>query len=174
MEDFCDGQWSSLRTRQYQQCFDAEVVVQRALSRVGETGYHLLWNNCEHFATWCKTGHEHSTQVHAAQRQLTATLAKTATGTAVKVLAKSSSKIGVKSVARGATPWLLVADGVQFVAEVAATTHGGMDPEEARRTGQAVGLAASVGIGAAVGGPVGALAAGGVWFIGELIGHLFS
>lgn len=174
LEDFCDGQWSSICVRGYQQCFEAEIVVQRALSRVGEKGYHLLWNNCEHFATWCKTGCQHSEQVHGAQRQLTTTVAKTAACATVKVLAKNSSKIGVKSAARVATPWLLVADGVQLVTELAATTHGGMDPEEARQTGQAAGLAASVAIGTAVGGPAGALVAGGIWFLGELIGELFS
>ncbi|CAK9003670.1 unnamed protein product [Durusdinium trenchii] len=29
---------------------DPEAVLQRALSRVGEDGYNLVWNNCEHFA----------------------------------------------------------------------------------------------------------------------------
>ncbi len=43
--------------------FDADRIVERALSRVGETGYHLIWNNCEHFATWCTTGQHYSSQV---------------------------------------------------------------------------------------------------------------
>lgn len=40
-----------------------EDVVQRALERVGETGYNLLKKNCEHFATDCKTGRGYSAQV---------------------------------------------------------------------------------------------------------------
>jgi hypothetical protein len=32
------------------------VVVERAESKVGEAGYNLFNNNCEHFAVWCKTG----------------------------------------------------------------------------------------------------------------------
>ncbi|XP_046560894.1 phospholipase A and acyltransferase 3-like [Haliotis rubra] len=28
-------------------------IVQRALSKVREVGYNLLYMNCEHFATWC-------------------------------------------------------------------------------------------------------------------------
>jgi hypothetical protein len=39
------------------------VVVQRAESRLGQSNYNLLFNNCEHFATWCKTGVSDSQQV---------------------------------------------------------------------------------------------------------------
>ncbi len=40
-----------------------DVVVQRAESRLGEQDYNLLFNNCEHFVTWCKTGVINSKQV---------------------------------------------------------------------------------------------------------------
>ena len=33
------------------------------MSRIGEQRYNLLYNNCEHFATWCKTGRHRSEQV---------------------------------------------------------------------------------------------------------------
>ncbi|MDS3861251.1 lecithin retinol acyltransferase family protein [Thermosynechococcaceae cyanobacterium BACA0444] len=39
------------------------IVVERAVSRLGESGYSLLSNNCEHFAAWCKTGKHQSEQV---------------------------------------------------------------------------------------------------------------
>jgi hypothetical protein len=38
-------------------------VIKRAKSRVGEDQYNLAFNNCEHFATWCKTGQSKSSQV---------------------------------------------------------------------------------------------------------------
>jgi hypothetical protein len=44
-------------------CFVPNVVIQRARSRLGENRYNLLFNNCEHFATWCKTGIGDSKQV---------------------------------------------------------------------------------------------------------------
>ena len=44
-------------------CFIADVVVSRAESRLGEQKYNFLFNNCEHFATWCKTGINYSTQI---------------------------------------------------------------------------------------------------------------
>ena len=51
--------------RQYPQGFSflPEVVTKRAINRLGENKYNLLFNNCEHFATWCKTGIAKSQQV---------------------------------------------------------------------------------------------------------------
>lgn len=43
--------------------FLPQTVVQRAESRLGEQTYDLLTNNCEHFATWCKTGRQESEQL---------------------------------------------------------------------------------------------------------------
>ena len=40
-----------------------DVVVERAKSRLGERKYNLLFNNCEHFASWCKTGVNDSKQI---------------------------------------------------------------------------------------------------------------
>lgn len=41
---------------------DKEMIVDRALSRLGEIGYNILWKNCEHFASWCRYGEEWSEQ----------------------------------------------------------------------------------------------------------------
>jgi hypothetical protein len=49
--------------RRYPAPDDPELVVDRAQSRLGESGYDLFFNNCEHFAVWCKTGRARSTQV---------------------------------------------------------------------------------------------------------------
>lgn len=45
--------------------FSAKDIVRRALSRVGEDRYNLVFNNCEHFAAWCVTGKSESKQVKA-------------------------------------------------------------------------------------------------------------
>jgi hypothetical protein len=52
-------------SRQYPAGFSfiPEVAVKRAFSRLGENKYNLLFNNCEHFATWCKTGINESQQI---------------------------------------------------------------------------------------------------------------
>lgn len=43
--------------------FAARQVVVRARSRLGESRYRLLTNNCEHFCTWCRYGCPRSDQV---------------------------------------------------------------------------------------------------------------
>lgn len=52
--------------REYGNCNSSDVVIQRAESRLGENAYDLFDNNCEHFATWCKTGIHISEQVRNA------------------------------------------------------------------------------------------------------------
>ena len=59
--EFCqDGQ---PKVREYGQRDDAGTTVERAESKLGDTGYNLVTNNCEHFATWCCTGKPASQQV---------------------------------------------------------------------------------------------------------------
>ncbi len=41
------------------------VTLRRAMGRLGEQRYNMLFNNCEHFAHWCKTGRHRSTQVES-------------------------------------------------------------------------------------------------------------
>jgi len=48
------------------QPFSGEETINRARSRIGEKSYNLLFNNCEHFALWCKTGKSKSAQVETA------------------------------------------------------------------------------------------------------------
>ncbi len=45
------------------ECSPAGDTLRRAMSRLGEQRYNLLFNNCEHFAHWCKTGRHRSAQV---------------------------------------------------------------------------------------------------------------
>lgn len=60
---FTSGSKSQVYVRHYPACYIPDVVVHRACSRLGEKHYNLLFNNCEHFATWCKTGRSESQQV---------------------------------------------------------------------------------------------------------------
>ena len=43
--------------------FIPDVVLNRAESRLGEQRYNLFFNNCEHFANWCKIGKTISPQL---------------------------------------------------------------------------------------------------------------
>ena len=50
---------------EYAERFEADEAVCRAESRLGESGYNLYGNNCEHFARWCLTDDHSSSQVNA-------------------------------------------------------------------------------------------------------------
>jgi len=43
--------------------FSAEETLRRAYQRIGMRGYNFTTFNCDHFATWCKTGEYRSIQV---------------------------------------------------------------------------------------------------------------
>ena len=51
-------------------CFSPDQIIKRAMSRLGENKYHLITNNCEHFASWCITGIAESQQVKKAVKTL--------------------------------------------------------------------------------------------------------
>jgi hypothetical protein len=59
--DFSRGQ--PLSVVSYATCSPVGVTLRRAMGRLGEQNYNLLFNNCEHFAHWCKTGRHRSRQV---------------------------------------------------------------------------------------------------------------
>lgn len=62
--EFSRGQPLSVVT--YDHCSPVGLTLRRALGRLGEQNYNLLFNNCEHFAHWCKTGLHRSRQVEQA------------------------------------------------------------------------------------------------------------
>jgi hypothetical protein len=49
--------------RPYAGNHDPEAIIARAVSRLGDGNYHLIFNNCQHFARWCATGEHISEQV---------------------------------------------------------------------------------------------------------------
>lgn len=62
LEMFASGRELVLLNNSFSSYRASEIVV-RARSRLGERGYNVLTNNCEHFCSWCLTGHSHSAQV---------------------------------------------------------------------------------------------------------------
>ena len=63
LESFSRGQPLSVVAYPEGDCSPVAVTLRRALARIGEQRYNLLFNNCEHFAHWCKTGRHRSAQV---------------------------------------------------------------------------------------------------------------
>lgn len=62
-EEFSRGQPISTVPYAAADCSPAGVTLRRAMGRLGEQRYNLLFNNCEHFAHWCKTGRHRSSQI---------------------------------------------------------------------------------------------------------------
>ncbi len=63
LEDFSRGEPISSVPYPEDGCSPVGVTLRRAMGRIGEQRYNLLFNNCEHFAHWCKTGRHRSAQV---------------------------------------------------------------------------------------------------------------
>ena len=76
LEEFLGGAAADIV--EHAEALPPEETVRLARSRLGETGYHLLFNNCEHFATWCKTGKAYSRQVHRTAKRVVQMVAATA------------------------------------------------------------------------------------------------
>ena len=51
--------------------YSPEETVKRAEGKLGESNYNLVFNNCEHFAVWCKTGKRESSQVQRFFEEIT-------------------------------------------------------------------------------------------------------
>jgi hypothetical protein len=65
ISDFCSGD----KAKKYQgtkflqgKRFRPNEIVRRAMNRVGEDSYNLIFNNCEHFANWCTHDDDYSFQ----------------------------------------------------------------------------------------------------------------
>ncbi len=177
IEEFTKGR--PIHVRPYGSSDPPDVTIQRATSRVGEGTYHLVFNNCEHFATWCKTGRQKSEQV----KDVTAvTGGAVGTGSAVAAglgtvsatgaaagLSGSGIMSGLATVG-GAVGGGAVAGIVVVGTAPAALTTGAMmyvlkddrilheSEREARRAGRVGTVAGAVGGGVA---SVGAVAAAG-------------
>ncbi|MFP4499723.1 MAG: lecithin retinol acyltransferase family protein [Candidatus Hydrogenedentota bacterium] len=81
MEEFQDGGVIEVVPHEEADREPAAVVAE-ALAHVGECGYDLWKNNCEHFATYCVTGRKESVQITLLQKAAKVTLT-TAAGTAM-------------------------------------------------------------------------------------------
>jgi hypothetical protein len=69
LDKFKDG--CKLRIVEFPEGFSAEETMRRARSRIGEKDYNFFVNNCDHFATWCKTGEHRSVQADEVKKVIT-------------------------------------------------------------------------------------------------------
>ena len=150
--------------------FERSVVVERALDRVGERGYELFDNNCEHFANWCRSGQSKSLQASAFETVVRQSAAAGTRATVGRQLVSASIKRLPVTLARASAVTALAADAAQAVTELVATSAGCEDVRS-RKIGQRVGFGSSATLGFAVGGPAGAAFSVGYWAVGQAIGQ---
>lgn len=153
-DEFAAGQ--TIRVVRHADGLPSDQVVSRALAMVGQTGYSLLGGNCEHFASSCATGQSVSRQIDMASAAVV-----TATSAATKVVWSIAARTGLRAVVRGAVkvhPAGLLADGVEALM-LAAGCHRGLTADRSKRLARVSGNLTAVGVGAVLGGPVGAAAA---------------
>ena len=145
------------------------VIVARAHSKLGETGYSIVSENCEHFATWCRYDKAVSAQVDNAL----STIANDVGTEAVATGAQFGAAGGRVGAAVGAAAGRVIGQVFGAVADQreadmaargAAVPSGRCRQNEWANTGRAygekgVGLVGAVGA-AAFGGLVGAIGGG--------------
>ncbi|AJD92243.1 hypothetical protein JMA_29260 [Jeotgalibacillus malaysiensis] len=54
LEDFKRG--GILRVKESVCTYSEDIIITRANSRINESQYNLIFNNCEHFVNWCRSG----------------------------------------------------------------------------------------------------------------------
>lgn len=143
VEDFKQG--SNCEVKSHLICvYDADERVERALSKCGEDSYNIVFNNCEHFVSWCFNGFKSSSQVNSAAAA-TATLAN-------EYMKRKAAETTASVIAQQAT---------RTTATKAAVTSAVAKTAVSTTASTAAGLtAASAVTGSTVAGVVSAVAAG--------------
>ncbi len=61
LDEFSQGKNIYIKSHKNRK-YTAQLAIMRAGLRLGESQYHILHNNCEHFVEWCITGKHYSVQ----------------------------------------------------------------------------------------------------------------
>lgn len=72
LKEFLNG--GKIEIVEYSECLSPQETVRIAKNSLKQSEYNLLWNNCEHFARYCKTKEKKSEQVRDAAAGTTAGL----------------------------------------------------------------------------------------------------
>jgi hypothetical protein len=186
LERFCDGNGFTVRDHPLAQ-FGAAEIVERAHRRLGEDGYALFNNNCEHFCNWVIEDSHVSRQVDvgvAAAAPIGGCALGVAGGTAIAAIGSAAELAGGAALMKGMATVGVVGGAVGGIA-LSGLLAGGVaaavvnntlladnnidenliSPEllEAEREARGIGRAASfIGATGATAATVGAISAAGV------------
>ena len=159
LADFACGK--PIRVEHTEIALPIEVVVQNCMGALGRTGYHLIWDNCEHFAREMKTGIPRSHQVEVVVKSV---MRGAVTGVAYLLgrhsfvkTAMAASKVRLAASAAAMVP-TLVGESVRYGTYAAARCLN-VPHHRANLSARGAGYAATAVGGLAVAGPAGAAAA---------------
>ncbi len=82
-----------LRRRDYKERLPASETINIAREQLSNGSYSMVWNNCEHFATYCATGKKKSRQI----KRVLSGLSTVAVGVVLFVLTRVVSSQGRRS-----------------------------------------------------------------------------
>lgn len=92
-EEFLRG--GEARIVRHREPLGVDAALARALGCLGQRGYSVVWNNCEHFARWCVVDRHESKQVHSA---ISGSVALGVAGTVFTMLARRRGLMMLRSV----------------------------------------------------------------------------
>ena len=93
LEEFSENR--KIKIVQYSECFSPQKTVAIAKRNLSGSGYNLVWNNCEHFARYCKTGEKKSEQVKDALAGTGASVGSGGAAASSILLVKSAGYAGL-------------------------------------------------------------------------------
>lgn len=128
--------------------FSSKDIVRRALSRVGEDSYNLVFNNCEHFAAWCVTGKSESKQVKAA---LTHTSTIAIVYKSINTASAATRAVGLAAGTANIFTGTTATSGLA-IGKLAGCTTGALGGALVGSSGAALGTTALIGTSSAIAG----------------------
>lgn len=128
--------------------FSSKNIVRRALSRVGENRYNLVFNNCEHFAAWCVTGKSESKQVKAV---LTHTSTIAIVYKSINTASAATRVVGLAAGSANIFTGTTATSGLA-IGKLAGCTTGALGGALVGSSGAALGTTALIGTSSAIAG----------------------
>ncbi|KYC41153.1 NC domain protein [Scytonema hofmannii PCC 7110] len=116
------GKGRKIHVKEYGSCDTNDIVVQRAKSKLYEKAYNVFFNNCEHFAYYCKTGQHKSEQVKKFGAISSGVVAGSIVGLGTQLATQQAAKVVVQAV--NPISQTIINTAIQQAPTVAGSTAG--------------------------------------------------
>ncbi|MUH01803.1 NC domain protein [Scytonema sp. UIC 10036] len=116
------GKGRKIHIKEYGNCGANDIVVQRAKSKLYEKAYNVFFNNCEHFAYYCKTGQHKSEQVKKFGAISGGVVAGSIVGLGTQLATQQAAKVTVQAISP--ISQTIINTAIQQAPTVAGSTAG--------------------------------------------------